>query len=72
MKQVTIENVRERIERIKESKMIMGRQARLSMNTEFELACLIRLCEFMEMEEYDEECLIDIHGENHKFEIDLP
>lgn len=43
MKQVTIENVRERIERIKESKMIMGRQARLSMNTEFELACMEEL-----------------------------
>ena len=50
MKEVNLKNVNERINRIMESKEIMGRQARLSMNTEFELACLIRLREFMEIQ----------------------
>ena len=72
MKEVNLKNVNDRINRIMESKEIMGRQARLSMNTEFELACLIRLREFMEMEEYDEECLIDIHGSIPQFEVELP
>lgn len=70
MKEVNLENINTRIERIMENKEIMGRQARLSMNTEFELACLMRLREFMEMEKYDEECLIDIHGEI-PFKVDL-
>lgn len=57
MKEVNLKNVNDRINRIMESKEIMGQQARLSMNTEFELACLIRLREFMEEEGFmDEIC----------------
>lgn len=43
MKQVTIENVRERIARIEECASRMPGGLRLSMNTEFELACLRQL-----------------------------
>ena len=43
MKQVTIDNVRERIARIEECASRMPGGLRLSMNTEFELACLRQL-----------------------------
>lgn len=62
MKEVNLKNVNDRINRIMESKEIMGRQARLSMNTEFELVCLIRLREFMEMDFCLEDNIIDAHG----------
>lgn len=48
MKQVTIENVRERIARIEECASRMPGGLRLSMNTEFELACLRALLGMMQ------------------------
>lgn len=47
MKQVTIDNVRERIARIEECASRMPGGLRLSMNTEFELACLRQLLGLM-------------------------
>lgn len=48
MKQVTIDNVRERIARIEECASRMPGGLRLSMNTEFELACLRALLGMMQ------------------------
>ena len=48
MKQVTIESVRERIARIEECAIRMPGGLRLSMNTEFELACLRALLGMMQ------------------------
>lgn len=50
MKQVTIEAVRERIARIEECAIRMPGGLRLSMNTEFELACLRQLLAAMDSE----------------------
>lgn len=50
MKQVTIDNVRERIARIEECASRMPGGLRLSMNTEFELACLRQLAASNERE----------------------
>lgn len=48
MKEVTIDNVRERIARIEECASRMPGGLRLSMNTEFELACLRQLLAAMD------------------------
>lgn len=48
MKEVTIDNVRERIARIEECASRMPGGLRLSMNTEFELACLRALLGMMQ------------------------
>lgn len=50
MKEVTIDNVRERIARIEECANRMPGGLRLSMNTEFELACLRQLLAAMDSE----------------------
>lgn len=50
MKEVTIDNVRERIARIEECAIRMPGGLRLSMNTEFELACLRQLAASHERE----------------------
>lgn len=64
MKEVTIDNVRERIARIEECASRMPFGLRLSMNTEFELACLRQLLASLEAEAVG---FIARHKETGKF-----
>lgn len=70
MKQVTIDNVRERIARIEECASRMPGGLRLSMNTEFELACLRQLLASLQVK--PELWEIDNPGEGTYFVRDAP